>query len=99
MRKSTWEKTQKKGVYSVTEGDGTTSYIATWKVKRPLNIMDPLSWVAKTVTKEAATFEEACRLQAEGEAAERVAALERSPETSLAERMMAAGWFRYWVRR
>lgn len=92
-------KTEREGIYSVVDSDGTRSFIATWKVKRPVNIMDPLSFKAKTMKARASTFEEACRLQEEGAAAARRAALERDPATGLGERMMAAGWFRYWVRR
>lgn len=94
-------KTKQRGVYYVEHEDGTRSYVATWKVEPSLNILDPLAMKPGTVEKRAATFDEACRLKAEGEAAERKRRHQRSqgPARQLAERMMAVKWFEYWVRR
>ena len=94
-------RTKKRGVYFVEDEDGTRSYIATWEIERPLQITDPSAMMRRTVEKPATTFEEACRLQAEGEAAERVrhGRTARSPAQRLGERIMAGKWFEYWVRR
>lgn len=93
-------KTGTPGVFSITHDDGTKTYVARWKVARRLSITDPLTMRRRTVERRAASFEDACRLRAEGVAAERERRpADRSPAESLGERLMAAEWFEYWVRR
>jgi hypothetical protein len=87
------------GISYVEAADGTRTYIATWMEERPLDIADPLTTRRRMVERRAATFEEARRLKAEGEAAEREGGRPQSPVKRLAERTMAAKWFEYWVRR
>lgn len=92
-------RTKQRGVYFIEHEDGTRSYIATWKEERPLRITDPLTTRRITVEKRVATFDEACRLKAEAEVAEQNRQPQRGRIEQLAERMMAAKWFEYWVRR
>ena len=94
-------KTTKRGIYYFESEDGTRSYIATWKEELPLSITDPLTTKRRTVEKQASTFERAARLKAEGEAIERKRRREPSQSFAeqLGERVMAAKWFEYWVRR
>ncbi len=93
--------TTKRGIYFVESEDGTRSYIATWKEELPLSIFDPLTTKRRTIEKQASTFERALRLKAEGEAAERKRRREPSQgfAEQLGERVMAAKWLEYWVRR
>lgn len=94
-------RTKQRGVYSIKHEDGTRTYIATWKEERPLNVTDPLATFTRTVEEEAATFDQACLLQAEGEAAER-RRQGRPPEgiiERLGNRMMAMKFFEYRGRR
>ena len=100
-RKAKRHATAKRGLYYVESEDGTRSYIATWKEELPLTMVDPLTTKRRTVEKQASTFEEAARLKAEGEAAERKRRREPSQRfvEQLAERVMAAKWFEYSVRR
>ena len=92
-------KTKKKGVYYVEGADGTRSYVATWRHEVPLNIADPLTTRRRKIEKRASTFDEACRLKAEGEASERQRRPSQGPAERLGERIMALKWFEYWVRR
>ncbi len=96
-----WHKTDKAGIVTVEQRDGTRSYIATWDEQQPINIADPLTTRRRSVERHASTFEAACRLQARGERAERKR--QRSHPQSrpqrLGERLMAGKWFEYWVRR
>lgn len=94
-------RTRKRGVYSVTHDDGTRSYIATWKEGRPADIFDPLSTRRRTVEMEAATFDQACLLQAEGVAAEqeRLGKPTQSFAEKLGEWVMAMKYFEYRGRR
>lgn len=93
-------RTSVRGIYSVESEDGTRSYVATWTKRQPLDITDPLTTTRRTVVeKRAATFDEACRLKAEGEVAERRRDPQQGRAQNLAERVMAAKWFEYWVRR
>ena len=92
-------RTQRRGVYPTEGEDGTRSYIATWKEQKPVRIADPLTTKRRRVEKRTTTFDEACRLKAEGEAAERKRQPSQSFVERLGERMMAAKWFEYWVRR
>lgn len=92
-------RTRQRGVYFVEHEDGTRSYIATWKEERPIRITDPLTTRRVTVEKRASTFDEACRLRAEAEVAGRNRQPPRGRIEQLAERVMAAKWFEYWVRR
>lgn len=98
---ATRHETEKPGVYYVDRKDGTRVYIATWETQRPLRVTDPLASASRTVARRAATFAEACKLQAEGEAAER--ARERGEPQSLAERMAervaALKFFEWRMRR
>lgn len=95
-------RTKKRGVYYVEREDGTRSYIATWKESVPLNVTDPLTTTRGRVERYAATFDDACRLKAEGETAERK---RRSrgfftrPGERMGERFMALKWFEYRGRR
>ena len=90
-------KTRKRDVYYVRLKDGTRSYIATWKEDRRLTVTDPLATKPRTVEKEAATFDLACRMKAEGEAAERKR--QGKPSQNVVERlgqwMMAFKYFEY----
>lgn len=88
-------KTSVKGIYYVEAADGARSYIATWREERPLDVSRPLSFRRRRVEQRAASFDEACRLKAAAE----TASGRRPPSRSVAERMMAAKWFEYWVRR
>lgn len=90
-------RTKQRGVYYVDHDDGSRSYIATWKEQRPINVVDPSPSRRRTVEKQAATFEGACLLQAEGEAAEmgRHGTPPQSWVDRLAERMMALKFFEY----
>ena len=98
---ATRQRTDKAGIYYVDRKDGTRTYIATWKEERPIKPTDPLATAPRTVARRAATFEEACKLQAEGEAAER--ARDRKPPQSLverrAERVAALKFFEWRMRR
>lgn len=89
--------TRKRGVYYVQDKTGTRTYIATWKEERPLTTLDPLATKPRTVEKEAPTFELACLLKAEGEAAERErrSRPSRSFVERLGEMMMAFKYFEY----
>lgn len=93
--------TDKPGIYYLDRNDGTRTFIATWEVQRPLRVTDPLTTKSRTVARRAKTFDEACRLQAEGEAAER--ARDRGEPQSLAERMAervaALKFFEWRMRR
>lgn len=93
--------TDKPGIFYFDRKDGTRTFIATWEVRRPLRVTDPLTTASRTVAKRARTFEEACRLQAEGEAAERTR--DREEPQSLAERMAervaAFKYFEWRMRR
>ena len=94
-------RTRKRGVYYVDNEDGTHTYIATWKEGRPLNASDPLATKRRTVEKEAATFDLACLLKAEGEADERKRQ-GKPPQrfvNQLGQRMMAANYFAWRSRR
>ena len=93
-------KTGQRGVYYFEHEDGTRTYIATWMEREPLSITDPLTTRRRMVEKRASTFDEACRLRAKGEAAGRKdKSSRRGFIEGLGERMMAAKWFEYWVRR
>ena len=96
-----WRKTEKEGIYSIDHEGGTRSYIATWDEHKPISITDPLTTKRARIERHAETFEEACRLQAQGEEAERKRQ-RRHPQSRpqrLGERLMAAKWFEYWGRR
>lgn len=90
-------RTRKRGIYFIDHDDGTRSFLATWKEERPINIADPLTTRPVVVEREAATFDLACLLKAEGEAAERKRRGEESASfvQRLGERMMAAKYFEY----
>ena len=92
-------RTTKRGVYFVVDEDGSRSYVATWREARPVDITDPFGIRRRRIEKSAATFEEACRLKAQGEATERKRRRLQSKAEGLGERLMAAKWFEYWVRR
>ena len=53
----------------------------------------------KRVEKEADTFDEACRLKAEAEAARARPDGSHGAAQEVADRIMASKWFEYWVRR
>jgi hypothetical protein len=94
-------KTGKRGIYYVKNEDGTRTYVATWKEERPLNPSDPLATKRRTVEKEAATFDLACLLKAEGEASERKRQ-GKPPQRfvdQLGQRMMASNYFAWRSRR
>lgn len=101
MASPRWQKTEKEGIYSIDHEDGTRSYIATWDEQQPISITDPLTTKRAWIERRAETFEEACRLQAQGEDAERKRQRKhpQSRPQRLGERLMAAKWFEYWVRR
>ncbi len=98
---ATRHKTDKPGIFYLDRKDGSRTYIATWDVQRPLRVTDPLTTASRTVARRAKTFEEACRIQADGEAAER--ARDRGEPQSLAERMAervaALKFFEWRMRR
>ena len=96
-----WRKTGKEGIFSIDHQDGTSSYIATWDEQRPIDVADPFTTRRRSVERSASTFEAACHLQAQGEAAERRRQLTypQSRPQRLGERLMAGKWFEYWVRR
>lgn len=98
---ATRHKTGKAGIYYLDRKDGTRTYIATWEEDRPLRPTDPLATSRRTVARRAETFDDACRLQAAGEAAERTR--QQTPSHSLAdriaERFMAMKWFEWRSRR
>jgi hypothetical protein len=89
--------TDKPGIYYLDGEDGRRTYLATWKVERSLAPTDPLATQQRTVARRAPTFAEACRLQAEGEAAERTR--RRTARENIVQRLtgrlMAAKWFEY----
>lgn len=91
-------RTRKKGIYWVASQDGTRTYIATWKEARPLTATNPMATKSRVVEKEAATFDRACLLQAEGQANERKRRGGESQRLSerLGEQMLA---FQYFVNR
>ncbi len=95
-------RTKMRGVHYVTAEDGTRSYIATWKESWPVDATDPLSARRRRVEREAATFDEACRLKAEGEAAERERrsrGFSSRPGERMSARFLALKWFEYRGRR
>jgi hypothetical protein len=94
-------RTRKRGVYFIRHEDGTRSYIATWREERPLDVTNPLATRPRTIEREAATFNMACRLKVEGEAAERKrqGKPSQSPARRLGQRMMALKYFEYRSRR
>ena len=96
-----WQRTDRDGVISVEQADGTRSFVATWDEQQPIDITDPLTTRRKTVERQASTFEAALRLQARGEEAERKRQRTnpQSRPQRLGERLMAGKWFEYWVRR
>ena len=98
---ATRHKTKKPGIYYLDRKDGSRTFIATWREQRPIKSTDPLATAPRTVARRAATFEEACKLQAEGEAAERER--DRTPPQSLVERMAervaALKFFEWRMRR
>lgn len=96
-----WRKTDKQGVLSVEQADGTRSFVATWDEQQPIDITDPLTTRRRSVEAHAPTFEAACGLQARGERAERKRQRThpQSRPQRLGERLMAGKWFEYWVRR
>ena len=94
-------RTRKRGVYYVDNEDGTRTYIATWKEAPPLDASNPLATKRRTVKKEAASFDLACLLKAEGEANERKRQ-GKPPERlvdQLGQRLMAASYFAWRSRR
>lgn len=101
LASSRWRKTEKEGIFSVEHEDGSHSYLATWDEHQPINITDPLTTRRIRIERSASTFEEACRLQARGQEAERTRqrTYPQSRPQRLGERLMAARWFEYWVRR
>ena len=94
-------KTDKPGIFYLDREDGSRTYIATWREQRPITPTDPLATTPRTVARRAPTFAEACRLQAEGEAAARTR--EHAPPQSLvarlAERVAALRFFEWRMRR
>ncbi|MDH3248234.1 MAG: hypothetical protein OEQ47_04700 [Acidimicrobiia bacterium] len=101
MASPRWQKTEKEGNYSLDHEDGTRSYIATWDEHQPISITDRLTTKCGWIERHAETFEEACRLQAQGEEAERKRQRKhpQSRPQRLGERLMAAKWFEYWAGR
>ena len=90
-------RTRKKGIYWVASEDGTRTYLATWKAARPLTATNPMATKPQRVEKEAATFDLACLLQAEGQANERKRRGESQRVSErLGEQMLA---FQYFVNR
>lgn len=64
-------KSRKPGIYYTELGDGTRSYIATWKVEEPVDFANRFNKKRKTIEKRAKSFDEACLLKTDGEAAEK----------------------------